>query len=186
MNRLKDKIVFITGASSGIGKACALEYAKHGSHLILCARRTSRLQELQQDILKTNPNAKIHSLTLDVRNRQDVFNSVASLPCSFKDIDILVNNAGLVIGVEPVETMTEEALNTMLDTNVKGLVNVTQAILPGMKERNRPAWIVNVSSIAGTEAYYGGSGYCGSKHAVQAITKSLRHELISTPINVII
>jgi NADP-dependent 3-hydroxy acid dehydrogenase YdfG len=179
MARLRDKIVLITGASSGIGKATALEYAKHGSKLILCARRTSRLQDLKNQI-----KTPCHTVTMDVRDRNQVFKAIQELPTEFKDIDILVNNAGLVIGVDPMETVAPENVDTMFDTNVKGLLNVTQAILPGMKERNQ-GWIVNVNSIAGTEAYANGSIYCATKHAVTAMTKSLRHELNSTGINVI-
>jgi NADP-dependent 3-hydroxy acid dehydrogenase YdfG len=156
-----------------------LEYAKHGSKLILCARRASRLQELKQEL-----RTPVHTITLDVRDRAQVFQSLQNLPKEFQDVDILVNNAGLVIGVDPVETVAPESVDTMFDTNVKGLLNVTQAVLPGMKERNR-GWIVNVGSIAGTEAYANGSIYCATKHSVNAITKSLRHELNSTNINVI-
>jgi 3-hydroxy acid dehydrogenase / malonic semialdehyde reductase len=179
MSRLRDKIVLITGASSGIGRATALEYAKHGSKLILCARRTGRLEELRSQ-LKT----PVHTITMDVRDRSQVFQAIAELPTEFKNVDILINNAGLVMGVDPVETVPSESVNTMFDTNVKGLLNVTQALLPGMKQRNQ-GWIVNVSSIAGTEAYANGSIYCATKHAVTAITKSLRHELNATGINVI-
>jgi NADP-dependent 3-hydroxy acid dehydrogenase YdfG len=156
-----------------------LEYAKHGSKLILCARRASRLQELKQQL-----PTPVHTITLDVRDRAQVFQSLQNLPKEFQDVDILVNNAGLVIGVDQVETVAPENVDTMFDTNVKGLLNVTQAVLPGMKQRNR-GWIVNVGSIAGTEAYANGSIYCATKHAVNAITKSLRHELNSTNINVI-
>ncbi|KAJ3320333.1 hypothetical protein HDV06_005364 [Boothiomyces sp. JEL0866] len=184
MSRLAGKIVLITGASSGIGQACAVEYAKHGSHLILAARRIERLDSLKSMFAKDYPSVKVHALKLDVRSKDLVFEAIKSLPKEFKDIDILVNNAGLVIGVDPLETVSEEAINTMFDTNVKGLVYVTQAVLPGMKERQRGA-IVNISSIAGTEAYPNGSIYCATKHAVCAMTKSLRHELVSTPINVI-
>ncbi|KAJ3270393.1 hypothetical protein HDV01_007859 [Terramyces sp. JEL0728] len=184
MSRLAGKIVFITGASSGIGQACAVEYAKHGSHLVLTARRQDRLDSLKTAFAKEYPSVKVHALKLDVRNKDLVLDAIKSLPNEFKDIDILVNNAGLVIGVDPLETVGEDAINTMFDTNVKGLIYVTQAVLPGMKERQRGA-IVNISSIAGTEAYPNGSIYCATKHAVCAMTKSLRHELVSTPINVI-
>lgn len=184
LNRLRDKVVMITGASSGIGRACAQAYAEQGSHLIICARRQERLQELSSQFKKEYPAVKVHIVTMDVRNRENVFQSVADLPDSFKNIDILVNNAGLVIGVDPVEKVTPEAVDTMFDTNVKGLLNVTQAVLPIMKARNQGC-IVNIGSIAGTEAYPGGSIYCGTKHAVNAITKSLRHELITTGINVV-
>ena len=112
-----------------------------------------------------------------------MFQSIKSLPDEFKQIDVLVNNAGLVIGLDHVEDVTAEALDTMIDTNVKGLFHVTQAVLPTMKAR-QSGHIINISSIAGTEAYAGGSVYCASKHAVDAITRSLRMELVNTPINV--
>jgi 3-hydroxy acid dehydrogenase / malonic semialdehyde reductase len=184
MNLLLGKTVLITGASSGIGKATALEYAKNGTHLILCARRTEKLLELERKIKVDFPNVRVLPLTLDVRYRKTVFDQIKSLPNSFKNIDILVNNAGLVKGMDYVADVPMEKIDVMFDTNVKGLINVTQAVLPGMKERNSGI-IVNINSIAGTETYPGGGGYCGSKHAVTAITKSLRHELVSTPINVI-
>ena len=184
LNRLRDKIVMITGASSGIGRACAQAYAEQGSHLIICARRSDRLQEISAQFKTDYPSVKVHVVTLDVSQRDSVFKSVSELPPAFKNIDILVNNAGLVIGIDPVETVSPEAVDTMFNTNVKGLLNVTQAVLPIMKAQNQGC-IVNIGSIAGTEAYPGGSIYCGSKHAVNAITKSLRHELISTGINVV-
>lgn len=183
MNRLKDKIVLITGASSGIGQACAAEYAKHGSHLILCARRTSRLIGIQDQFKIDYPDIKVHPITLDVRSRESVFEAIKSLPKEFQEIDILVNNAGLVVGVDKVEDVTPEAVDTMFDTNVKGLLHITQAILPGMKSRAR-GHVVNINSIAGTEAYANGGCYAATKHAVTALTKALRHELIDTPINI--
>lgn len=164
--------------------ACAREYARQNANLILFARRTDRLATLKQEFSTEFPSIKVFTSTVDVRSRSRVFEAIESLPTDFKRIDILVNNAGLVLGMDPLETVSEEALTTMLDTNVKGLVNVTQACLPGMKKLDWSA-IVNISSIAGSEAYANGSIYCASKHAVNAITKSLRHELISTPVNVI-
>ena len=183
-SRLAGKTVFITGASSGIGYATALEYAKHGSNLILTARRIDRLHDLQKQIASDYPLSRVHSVTLDVRDKKMVESCVSTLPPEFKEIDILVNNAGLVLGLDPLEVVNEDELNIMLDTNVKGLLFVTQALLPSMKKRPWGA-IVNINSIAGTEAYANGSIYCATKHAVTAITKSLRHELIQTPINVI-
>jgi len=120
---------------------------------------------------------------LDVRDRAQVFKEFGNLPESFKNVDVLVNNAGLVIGMDSIETVSEEAINTMFDTNVKGLLNVTQAILPGMKLRNR-GHIINISSISGTQVYPNGGVYCASKHAVDALTRTLRLELVHTKINV--
>ena len=119
----------------------------------MAARRTERLQELTHSIQKEYPSVQVHPLTLDVRNRQGVFDAVASLPAAFKNIQVLVNNAGLVIGLDHLDKVTEEAFDTMMDTNVKGLVNVTQAILPGMKDR-KEGHIINISSIAGTGEFY--------------------------------
>lgn len=161
-SRLVGKTVFITGASSGIGQACALEFAMNGSNLILAARRTERLVEIAKQIQHKYPSSKVHPLVLDVRQRQKVFDAIASLPTEFKKIDVLVNNAGLVIGLDPIEKVSEEAIDTMFATNVKGLLNVTQAILPGMKAR-REGHIINISSIAGTEAYANGGVYCATK-----------------------
>nr|KAJ3415087.1 hypothetical protein HK105_001597 [Polyrhizophydium stewartii] len=120
---------------------------------------------------------------MDVRNREQVFAAIEALPAEFRDIDVLVNNAGLALGTEPAATVSMESVDTMFDTNVKGLINVTQAVLPVMKKRNS-GHIVNVSSVAGTQAYPGGSIYCASKHAVDAFTRALRMELVSTAINV--
>ncbi|KAI8930282.1 hypothetical protein BC831DRAFT_395298 [Entophlyctis helioformis] len=182
-SRLLGKTVLITGASAGIGEACAVEFAKAGSHLILAARRSDRIQSIADAFAKDYPTIRVLPVTLDVRDRQQVLSTINNLPADFRNIDVLVNNAGLVIGVDHVESVTEDAVNTMFDTNVKGLLNVTQAVLPIMKARNS-GHIVNIGSIAGTEAYPGGGIYCASKHAVDAITRSLRMELISTNINV--
>eukprot|EP00842_Homolaphlyctis_polyrhiza_P005329 jgi/Hompol1/5798/HPOL_004716-RA len=180
-SRLIGKTVLITGASSGIGEACAREFAKCGSNIIITARRTELINSVANS-LKDLP-IRVLPLTLDVRNREDVFKAIKDLPEEFRNIDVLVNNAGLSIGLDPLETVSPEALDTMFDTNVKGLVNVTQAVLPILKSRPS-AHIINIGSIAGTEAYPGGSIYCATKHAVDAITRSLRHELIATNVNV--
>jgi 3-hydroxy acid dehydrogenase / malonic semialdehyde reductase len=184
MNRLYEKIVLITGASSGIGRATAFEYARNGAKLILCARREDRLNVIASEIKTECANATILVIKMDVSDRNGVFESIENLPVEFKNIDILVNNAGLAVGVDQIADVPMEKIDIMLNTNVKGLLNVTQAVIGQMKRRNCGA-IVMVNSIAGIEAYPGGSGYCASKHAVTAITKSLRHELISTNINVI-
>jgi 3-hydroxy acid dehydrogenase/malonic semialdehyde reductase len=174
---LKNKIVLVTGGSSGIGRSTALAFAQQGAHIIIAARRTQKLLDLKQEILQLGVRCK--EITLDVRNRQSVFDTVASLDREWEEIDILVNNAGLVIGTDPVESVGEEAMNTMLDTNVKGLLNTTQAVLLGMKKRNR-GHIIHISSISGTQVYPGGGMYCATKHAVDALTKTLRMELVNT------
>ncbi|ORY93502.1 hypothetical protein BCR43DRAFT_497042 [Syncephalastrum racemosum] len=181
IRRLQNKNVFITGASSGIGAACAREFAKEGSNLILAARRLDRLQALKDDIQRDHQEVKIHTLSLDVRSKKAIDASVADLP--IKDIDVLVNNAGLVIGMEHLKDVSEDAYDTMFDTNVKGLVFLTQALLPAMIKRQQ-GHIINIGSVAGKQSYPGGSIYCASKHAVDAITKALTYELMDTPIRV--
>ncbi|KAI8878061.1 NAD(P)-binding protein [Backusella circina FSU 941] len=180
--RLKGKNVFITGASAGIGEACAREFAKEGSNLILAARRVERLESLKDELIKSHPGIHIHTFGLDVRKKANIDEAIAKLPLK-NDIDVLVNNAGLVIGVDHLADVTEDAFDTMFETNVKGLVFVTQAILPGMKA-NKRGHIINIGSVAGKQSYPGGSIYCGSKHAVDAINRALIYELVDTPIRV--
>ncbi|CAO3622789.1 unnamed protein product [Cunninghamella echinulata] len=183
MSRLQGKIVFITGASAGIGKACATEFARAGSNLILTARRVERLEQIKKELLEQYKNIQVYTAPLDVNDKNQIKDVVANLPATFKDVDVLVNNAGMVRGVDPLETVKEEDLDLMFSTNVKGLVLLTQAILPRMKERET-GHIINLGSIASTEAYAGGSIYCATKHAVNAITNALRIELVDTPIRV--
>ncbi|KAI8904604.1 hypothetical protein DFJ77DRAFT_484524 [Powellomyces hirtus] len=179
MGRLAGKTVLITGASAGIGAACAVEFAKEGCKLILAARRKEKLVEVQQQIAAQVPGVSVQPLELDVRDRQKVFDAIATLD----PVDVLINNAGLVIGLDTIATVTPTAIDTMLDTNVKGLLNVTQAVLPSMQHRNA-GHIINVSSISGRETYPGGGVYCASKHAVDALTRTLRMELVDSAINV--
>jgi len=183
MNRLLGKTVFITGASSGIGQSCAFEFARSGSNLILTARRQNRLDELKNAIQKENPKVRVHTAPMDVRHREEVFNVVKNVPEDLKNIDVLVNNAGLVMGIDPIEKVSPQDYDTMFDTNVKGLLNVTQSILPGMLQRKK-GHIINVSSISGKEVYPGGGVYCATKHAVDALTRTLRFEVINTPVKV--
>ncbi|KAG2181127.1 hypothetical protein INT43_008709 [Umbelopsis isabellina] len=183
MGRLEGKVVLVTGASAGIGEACAREFAKEGSHLIITGRRLERLQALQGELESQYPNQKFHPIALDVRKQSAVSGALNALPAELGEIDVLVNNAGLVIGVDKVADVTEDAIETMLDTNVKGLVFVTQAVLKGMKERKR-GHIINVGSVSGKQVYSGGGIYCASKHAVDAISRTLLLELVDTPIRV--
>ncbi|TPX41836.1 hypothetical protein SeLEV6574_g05902 [Synchytrium endobioticum] len=183
MGRLEGKTVLITGASAGIGYATALEFAKEGSHIIATARRLDKLDSLAKDIQSKYANAKVHTLAMDVRSRDNVNKAIGSLPSEWSQVDVLVNNAGMVQGLEPIERVNDHDIDVMFDTNVKGLLYVTQAILPGMKTRNQGN-IINVGSISGREVYPGGGVYCATKHAVDALTRSLRMELVSTPINV--
>ena len=182
METLKNKIVFLTGATSGIGKACAIEFAKAGVNLILCARRIEFLKTLANEISKEH-KIKTHFGKVDVRIKDEVDHFVDSLPAEFKGIDILVNNAGLSRGLEKFYEDDFNNWEEMIDTNVKGLLYVTNAVVPGMVERMN-GHIINIGSVAGHEAYPKGGIYCGTKHAVDAITKSLRMDLIDKNIRV--
>jgi 3-hydroxy acid dehydrogenase / malonic semialdehyde reductase len=175
---LTGKTVFITGASSGIGEATTRAFAAAGAHLVLAARRADRLKEITRQF--TN---KLHIIQLDVRNRSAVDKAIAGLPEQFQDIDILVNNAGLARGLEKAQEADLDAWDEMVDTNVKGLLYMTRAILPGMVAR-KSGHIINIGSIAGHEVYGSGSVYCGTKHAVDAITRGIRIDLIGTGVRV--
>ena len=182
MGKLSGKIALITGASSGIGKACAFALAAEGANLILTARRTERLQQIAAQLEK---EYKISVLTrkLDVRKKDDVFKMVDELEADWQNIEILINNAGLARGIEKIPEANIDNWETMIDTNVKGLLYVSRAVVPGMVKR-QSGHIVNIGSIAGHEVYPGGNVYCASKHAVDAITKGLRIDLVDTPIRV--
>ncbi|MCF7822892.1 MAG: SDR family oxidoreductase [Candidatus Marinimicrobia bacterium] len=181
-NEFKNKTVLITGASAGIGEACAKIFAEAGANLILTARREDRLKELAHSLEKAY-SIKTHVVSLDVRLSQMVDEMIWGLPRAFRNIDLLINNAGLVIGVEKAHETPESDVDTMFDTNVKGILNLIRTIVPQMVSKNR-GHVINISSIAGHEAYPGGSIYCGSKHAVDAITKSLRMDLVDTDLRV--
>jgi len=176
----KNKIVFITGASSGIGKACAEEFAEKGANLILCARRKNLIDELAE---KLKEKTKVFTIKLDVRNNNEVQKVVESLPGEWKSIDILINNAGLGRGLNKLYEDNVEGWEEMIDTNIKGLLYVTRAIVPGMVKRGK-GHVINIGSIAGHEAYPGGGVYCATKHAVNAITKSLRMDVLDKGIRV--
>jgi 3-hydroxy acid dehydrogenase / malonic semialdehyde reductase len=173
---LKNRIVFISGATSGIGKSCAYAFAKEGANLIINARRKNMIDEIAQD-LKSKFGVKIYSFKLDVRNKNEVDDSIKSLPDEWKNIDILVNNAGLAKGFNKFYEDDPQNWEEMIDTNIKGLLFVTKAILPGMIER-KFGHIINIGSIAGHSAYPKGAVYCATKHAVDAITHSLRMDII--------
>lgn len=176
MESLKEKIVFITGASSGIGKATAYAFAKNGANIIITARRKNLIDEIAEDI-KSKYGVKVLSLQLDVRDKNQVLQVVNSLPNDWKNIDILINNAGLARGLNKFYEDDPNGWDEMIDTNVKGLLFVTHAILPGMIER-KFGHIINIGSIAGHEAYPKGAVYCATKHAVDAITRSIRMDTI--------
>jgi 3-hydroxy acid dehydrogenase/malonic semialdehyde reductase len=178
MVSLKDKIVCITGASSGIGRACAEAFAAQGCRLILSARRFERLEELKEEL-----DTESIIIELDVRDQKKVENTIRSLDDSWSDIDILINNAGLARGLSKMHEGLLSDWEEMIDTNVKGLLYVSREIIPGMVKRNR-GHIVNIGSIAGHEVYPNGNVYCASKHAVDALTRGIRMDLVDTQIRV--
>ncbi|MGB1307407.1 MAG: SDR family NAD(P)-dependent oxidoreductase [Oceanihabitans sp.] len=167
------KIALITGATSGIGKATALEFAKNNIALILCGRRQKRLDALQQELSK---QTEVHTLNFDVSDKEATLKAIAMLPDNFKNIDILINNAGNAHGLDPIETGDLEDWDAMLDINVKGLLYVSKAVIPGMTSRKK-GQIINIGSSAGKEVYPKGNVYCASKHAVLAITEGMRIDL---------
>jgi NADP-dependent 3-hydroxy acid dehydrogenase YdfG len=163
--------------------ATAKAFASMGAHLLLCARRIERLQQLQTDLAKVYPDIRIHTFQLDVRDAAAVARAISSLPGEWKKIDVLVNNAGLSRGLDKFQDALQSDWEEMLDTNVKGLLYVTKEVLPLMM-RNNKGHIINIGSIAGHEVYPRGHVYCASKHAVDAITKGLRMDLVDTPLRV--
>ncbi len=167
------KTAFITGATSGIGLATAQTLAEHGFNLIVCGRNTDKLAELKKDLGK---KVAVHTLEFDVRNREDVDRKISNLPADFQQIDILINNAGNAHGLDPIDQGSVEDWDAMMDINVKGLLYVSQAIIPQMRER-KSGHIINIGSTAGKEVYPNGNVYCGSKHAVDAITTGMRLDL---------
>ncbi|KAF1972152.1 NAD(P)-binding protein [Bimuria novae-zelandiae CBS 107.79] len=188
--RLKGKTVVITGASSGIGKSVALEFARtqpDDLRLVITARRIDTLKEVAQEIGGFAKGVKVHPVKLDVSKPEEISSFVGQLPEEFKEIDILVNNAGLVKGVAQAPNIASEDIDIMFGTNVTGLINMTQAILPIYKARpdGGRGDIINIGSIAGREPYQGGSIYCATKAAVRSFTEALRKELIATRIRVI-
>ncbi|MDI1232975.1 MAG: SDR family NAD(P)-dependent oxidoreductase [bacterium] len=175
-------IALITGATSGIGKACAELLATNNFQLILTGRRTERLVELKQNLEKQFA-IKVLILTLDVRNREAVELAFSSLPKEWQSIDVLINNAGLAMGLSSIENGNIDHWDTMIDTNLKGLLYVTKNVVPYMIEHKK-GHIVNVGSIAGKEVYANGNVYCATKHAVDALNRSMRLDLSKYPIRV--
>ncbi|HET7274658.1 MAG TPA: SDR family oxidoreductase [Longimicrobiaceae bacterium] len=176
------EIVLITGASAGIGKACAHAFAGAGARLILVARRQDRLEDLAEQLYVEHA-AESHLLVLDVRDAGIVTQVLSQLPDEWSAVDVLVNNAGLGRGLEKLQEGDLTDWNEMIDTNVKGLLYVTRALVPAMVERGR-GHVINVGSTAGHEVYPGGAVYCATKHAVGAITRGLRLDLFGTPVRV--
>ena len=183
MSVLQGKIVFVSGASSGIGKACAERFAKAGARLILCARSLDKITALAEQ-LKAMYQTESLVIGLDVRNREAVLAAVQSLPADWQGIDILINNAGGALGMEKLQEGNLDDWDTMIDTNVKGLLYLTRAIVPLMLKYQRNGQVVNIGSIAGIHAYPGGAVYCACKAAVQFISDGLRMDVVDTPIRV--
>ena len=167
------KTALITGATSGIGKATAELFAKEGFRLILCGRRQHRLDELKDSL---SNSTELVTLNFDVRNRKDVMDAVSSLPEMFREIDVLINNAGNAHGLDTIQEGSLDDWDAMLDINVKGLLYVSKAIIPGMIDR-KSGHIINIGSLAGKEVYPMGNVYCASKHAVDAINQGMRKDL---------
>ncbi|HSW55879.1 MAG TPA: SDR family NAD(P)-dependent oxidoreductase [Ignavibacteriaceae bacterium] len=182
MNLLNGKITFITGASSGIGKACAEIFAKEKSNLILSARRIERLKSLANKLEKAH-GIKVKCLKLDVRNYDEVKKAIDSLENNWKKIDILVNNAGLSRGLDKIHEGKKEDWDEMIDTNIKGLAYVTRHVLPLMVEREK-GHIINIGSTAGHDVYPAGNVYAATKFAVKALSQSTRYDVLDKGIKV--
>lgn len=180
--QLADKIVFITGASSGIGAACAKYFARAGANLLLCARRIDMLNDLATQ-LRNEHDAQVYTFKLDVRQHVEVVETLAMLPDQWKKVDILLNNAGLAAGLDTIQEGNFQDWEDMIDTNVKGLLYVTREILPQMVERNS-GHVINIGSISGHQVYPKGAVYCATKHAVNALTQGLRMDLFNTKVRV--
>ncbi|GIV54652.1 MAG: short-chain dehydrogenase [Candidatus Kapaibacterium sp.] len=183
MGALEGQITLITGASSGIGAACADLFAEAGSRLILIARRADRLDAIAQTITDRT-GVPVRTAVCDVRDRQQVADTIGQLPPEWKAVDILINNAGLARGWSPLHEGSFEDWDEMIDTNLRGLLAVTHALLPGMIERGR-GMVINIGSIAGREVYPNGNVYCATKHAVRALSQAMRLELCGSGVRVV-
>lgn len=175
------RIALITGASSGIGEACARKFAKGGYSLILTARRAEKLAELKAEL--EAEGTKVKTLTFDVRDAEAAEKAVDSLEPEWRKIDVLINNAGLALGLDKEYEGDPDDWNTMIDTNIKGLLTMTRLIVPGMVERNE-GHVINIGSVAGDAAYAKGNVYCATKAAVKTITDGLRIDLAETAVRV--
>lgn len=182
MLSLKDKIVFVTGASSGIGEAAARGFAAQGAKVLMCARRVERIEKLARTLSQEHKVAA-HAFRLDVRVQAAVDKAIGELPEAWRKIEVLVNNAGLSRGMDKFPAGLVEDWEEMIDANVKGLLYVSRAVVPGMIERGR-GHIINIGSIAGRETYPGGNVYCATKFAVKALSNAMRLDLNGTPLRV--
>jgi 3-hydroxy acid dehydrogenase/malonic semialdehyde reductase len=179
---LKNRVVLITGASAGIGAACAKAFAAEGARLLLAARRVDRLEAMEVELLEGGA-AAVHAVRLDVQDRAAVERAIAGLPEEWRSIEVLVNNAGLSRGLDKLWEGKPQDWEDMIDTNVKGMLWVTRAVAPGMVARGR-GHIVNLGSTAQDMAYPGGNVYCGTKAAVKLINDGLREDLLGTAVRV--
>ena len=180
-NKKMNKIVLITGATSGIGLACARKFAENGDKVILTGRKEHRLAEIRKELAATG--AEVMTLAFDVRDRERAKKFLNGLPEEWQEIDVLVNNAGLALGLEPEYDGSFDDWETMIDTNIKGLLTMTRLVVPGMVERNR-GHVINIGSVAGDAAYAGGNVYCATKAAVKALSDGLSIDVADTPIRV--
>ena len=176
-----NKIVLITGATSGIGLACARKFAENGDKLILTGRNEQRLSEIRKDLEAEGTN--VLTLAFDVRDREKATKCIKELPAEWQEVDVLVNNAGLALGLEPEYEGNPDDWETMIDTNIKGLLTMTRLVVPGMVAHNR-GHIINIGSVAGDAAYAGGNVYCATKAAVKALSDGLRIDVANTAIRV--
>ena len=175
------KTVLITGATSGIGLGCARKFAKNGDRLILTGRNEEKLEDIRKEL--TDNGTEVLTLVFDVRDRQAVGQAIENLPAAWRQVDVLINNAGLALGLEPEFDGSLDDWETMIDTNIKGLLLMTRLIVPGMIERNR-GHIINIGSVAGDAAYAGGNVYCATKAAVKVLSDGLRIDVADTAIRV--
>ena len=176
-----NRVVLITGATSGIGLACARKFAGNGDRVILTGRNESRLADIKKEL--TGKGADVLTLTFDVRDREMAKKCIETLPAGWQETDVLVNNAGLALGLEPEYEGNLDDWETMIDTNIKGLLTMTRLVVPGMVQRNR-GHIINVGSVAGDAAYAGGNVYCATKAAVKALSDGLRIDVANTAVRV--
>lgn len=178
---MKNKLIFITGATSGIGEGCARKFASMGSNLILNGRNVEKLENLKNEL--TAQGVEVLTLPFDVRNRQAMAEAIHSLKDKWQNIDVLINNAGLVLGMDKEYEGSLDEWDIVIDTNIKALLAMTRLIVPEMVKRNN-GHIINIGSIAGDAAYGGGSVYCATKAAVKALSDGLRIDLVDTPLRV--
>ena len=181
LNNSMNRIVLITGATSGIGLACAKNFAANGDRLILTGRNEHRLDEIRKTL--TEQGSDVLTLSFDVRESEKAAKYIHELPAEWQEIDVLVNNAGLALGLEPEYEGNPDDWETMIDTNIKGLLTMTRLVVPGMVERNR-GHIINIGSVAGDAAYAGGNVYCATKAAVKVLSDGLRIDVANTAIRV--